>query len=213
SMRDGGVQRFVLRLEHEAGHTDVEVGLLSAERDPAMLFEVTRTRLEKVRLARPVVGVRLVARELPPFAPASRDLFDARNQQQLPWPQLRERLRARLGDEAVYAVAPSGDPRPERAWRRVAEGAVDIDEAPPRPGCGARRGGGRAGGRGGRGARRRRPRARAGAAGRGRPPRGGGGARGGGGGGFRAAPPPPPPGGGGGGGGGEGRCSRHPTRA
>lgn len=133
SMRDGGVQRFVLRLEHEAGHTDVEVGLLSAERDPAMLFEVTRTRLEKVRLARPVVGVRLVARELPPFAPASRDLFDARNQQQLPWPQLRERLRARLGDEAVYAVAPSGDPRPERAWRRVAEGAVDIDEAPPRP--------------------------------------------------------------------------------
>src|SRR5690606_14768119 len=24
-------------------------------------------------------------------------------------------------------------PRPERAWRRVAEGAVDIDEAPPRP--------------------------------------------------------------------------------
>src|SRR5690606_23017272 len=86
-----GVQRFVLRLEHEVGHTDVEVGLLSAERDPAMLFEVTRTRLEKVR------------------------------------------LRARLGDEAVYAVAPSGDPRPERAWRRVAEGAVDIDEAPPRP--------------------------------------------------------------------------------
>src|SRR5690606_35876717 len=33
SMRDGGVQRFVLRLEHESGHTDVEVGLLSAERD------------------------------------------------------------------------------------------------------------------------------------------------------------------------------------
>src|SRR5690606_11935418 len=99
SMRDGGVQRFVLRLEHETGHTDVEVGLLSAERDAAMLFEVTRSRLERVRLDRPVVAVRLLARELPPFAPASRDLFDARSQQQLPWPQLRERLRARLGDE------------------------------------------------------------------------------------------------------------------
>lgn len=133
SMRDGGVQRFVLRLEHESGQTDVEVGLLSAERDAAMLFEVTRSRLERVRIDRPVVGVRLLARELPPFAPASRDLFDTRNQQQLPWPQLRERLRARLGDEAVYAVAPSGDPRPERAWRRVQEDAARIDEAPTRP--------------------------------------------------------------------------------
>ena len=133
SMRDGGVQRFVLRLEHESGHSDVEVGLLSAERDAAMLFEVTRSRLERVRIDRPVVALRLLARELPPFAPASRDLFDTRSQQQLPWPQLRERLRARLGDEAVYGVAPSGDPRPERAWRRVEDDAGRIDRAPVRP--------------------------------------------------------------------------------
>ena len=32
SIRDGGVQRFVLRLEHEGQHTDVDVGLLAAER-------------------------------------------------------------------------------------------------------------------------------------------------------------------------------------
>ena len=133
SMRDGGVQRFVLRLEHETGRTDVEVGLLSAERDAAMLFEVTRSRLERVQIAKPVVALRLLARELPPFAPASRDLFDTRSQQQLPWPQLRERLRARLGDEAVYAVAPSGDPRPERAWRRVEDEAARIGQAPVRP--------------------------------------------------------------------------------
>ena len=133
SVRDGGVQRFLLRLEHDTGHSDVEVGLLSAERDPAMLFELTRSRLERVRLDRPVVGVRLLARDLPPFVPAGRDLFDARNRQQLPWPQLRERLRARLGDAAVYRVAPCGDPRPERAWRRVEDGTARIGEAPPRP--------------------------------------------------------------------------------
>ena len=133
SVRDGGVQRFILRLEHDTGHSDVEVGLLSAERDPAMLFELTRSRLERVRLDRPVVGVRLVARELPPFVPAGRDLFDGRNRQQLPWPQLRERLRARLGDAAVYRVAPCGDPRPERAWRRIEDDAARIGEAPPRP--------------------------------------------------------------------------------
>jgi len=133
SIRDGGVQRFVLRLEHESGHTDVEVGLLAAEREPALLFELTRNRLERTPVPRPVVAVRLLARQLPAFVPASRDLFDTRNQQQLPWPHLRERLRARLGDAAVYRVVPAGDPRPERAWRRVEHDSVAATQAPPRP--------------------------------------------------------------------------------
>lgn len=133
SIRDGGVQRFVLRLEHEGAHTDVDVGLLAAEREPAMLFELTRNRLERVRIPKPVVALRLLARELPPFVPATRDLFDARPQQALPWPQLRERLRARLGDEAVYHVSPAADPRPERAWQRVLGDEADIGEAPVRP--------------------------------------------------------------------------------
>lgn len=133
SIRDGGVQRFLLRLEHEGAHTDVEVGLLAAEREPAMLFELTRNRLERVSIPKPVLAMRLLARELPPFVPASRDLFDARAQQGLPWPQLRERLRARLGDEAVYRVVPAGDPRPERAWRRD-DGRASIEpQLPPRP--------------------------------------------------------------------------------
>ncbi len=134
SIRDGGVQRFVLQLEHEGRlHTDVAVGLLAAEREPAMLFELTRNRLERVAIPKPVVGLRLIARELPAFVPAARDLFDLRAQQSLPWPQLRERLRARLGDESVYRVAPAGDPRPERAWRRVEGDDVRIGIAPVRP--------------------------------------------------------------------------------
>jgi protein ImuB len=133
SVRDGGVQRFVVRLEHEDTHTDVDVGLLAAEREPAMLFELTRRRLEHVQIDHPVVAVRLLARELPPFVPATHDLFDTRSQQQLPWPQLRERLRARLGDDAVSRITPTGDPRPERAWRRVQGDTSRIDDAPERP--------------------------------------------------------------------------------
>ena len=98
-----------------------------------MLFELARSRLERVRIPAPVVAMRLLARQLPPFVPASRDLFDTRHQQQLPWPQLRERLRARLGDEAVYRVAPDGDPRPERAWRRMQGDEAKIAPAPARP--------------------------------------------------------------------------------
>lgn len=138
SIRDGGVQRFVLRLEHEGAHTDVEVGLLAPERAQAMLFELARNRLERVSIPKPVVAMRLLARELPPFVPAAKDLFEQRSQQAVEWPQLRERLRARLGDAAVYRVEPAGDPRPERAWRKAigdapARGVEDAPARPPRP--------------------------------------------------------------------------------
>jgi protein ImuB len=134
SIRDGGVQRFRLQLEHEhATRTDLDIGLLAAEREPGLLFDVLRSRLERVAIPKPVVALRLLARELPPFVPASHDLFEQRLQQGMPWPQLRERLRARLGEDAVHAIAPTGDPRPERAWRRVQGEAKEIDQAPPRP--------------------------------------------------------------------------------
>ncbi|TWR42337.1 DNA polymerase Y family protein [Xanthomonas vasicola] len=133
SIRDGGVQRFLLRLEHEEGATDVEIGLLTPERAPTLLFELARNRLERVEIPRPVVAMRLLARQLPPFVPAMCDLFDQRAQQSVEWPQLRERLRARLGDDAVYRVLPADDPRPERAWRRAIGDAVREAAAPPRP--------------------------------------------------------------------------------
>ncbi|QOW20576.1 DNA polymerase Y family protein [Lysobacter ciconiae] len=132
--RDGGVERFTLVLEHErCADTEVVVGLLAPERDSAMLFELARGRLEQERVPAPVRGVQLLARELPPFVPAGRDLFDARPQQAVPWEQLRERLRARLGDESVQGLGVRADHRPERAWQaehsRVAPPA-DL----PRPG-------------------------------------------------------------------------------
>ncbi|MEO8159856.1 MAG: DNA polymerase Y family protein [Arenimonas sp.] len=131
--RDGGVQRFFMVLEHEdmaviEGHaprterkppdSEVAVGLLAPERDPARLFELARARLEQCRIPAPVRALRLVARELPPFVPAGRDLFDARPAQALPWEALRERLRARLGPQALYQLAGHADPRPEQATRR-----------------------------------------------------------------------------------------------
>src|SRR5690606_9023992 len=136
--RDGGVQRFVLRLEHD-GHPDTEVvvGMLAAERDPALLFELARSRLERLgdgarrAVPAPVRGLRLVADELPPFVPAAPALFEARPAQSLPWPALRERLRARLGGEAVYRLAAHDDHRPERAWRRVDAAAAPTRRAPP----------------------------------------------------------------------------------
>lgn len=122
--RDGGVQRFALHLEHE-GRTDtvVTVGLLAPERDAALLFELARGRLEQAQAPAPVRAVALVAEELPPFVPAHRELFDERPQQATPWEQLRERLRARLGEEAVHGLSTHEDHRPEQAWRTVSPAA------------------------------------------------------------------------------------------
>jgi protein ImuB len=73
-----------------------------------------------------VRGLRLLARELPPFVPAGRDLFDARPKQAVPWEQLRERLRARLGDEAVQGIVVRADHRPERATANTPVGAASA---------------------------------------------------------------------------------------
>ncbi len=131
--RDGGVQRFLLRLEHREGRfTDVPVGLLAPERDGALLFEFARGRLEHATLPEPVLALRLIARDLPAFVPAGRDLFDERPANALPIEQVRERLRARLGDGAVYRLGSTQDPRPERAQREAAHDEVPI-EPHPRP--------------------------------------------------------------------------------
>lgn len=135
--RDGGVQRFHLVLEHErVPDSKVVVGLLAPERDATMLFELARGRIEQARVPAPVRGMQLLARELPPFVPAATDLFDARAQQAMPWVQLRERLRARLGDAAVHGVGLRADHRPERALDMALIESARIDAActSPRPG-------------------------------------------------------------------------------
>jgi protein ImuB len=129
SGRDGGVQRFLLRLEHrDRVVTDVPVGLLSPERSADVLLDAARGRLEQVQLPAPVLALRLIADDLPSFVPGGRDLFDERPTHALPFEQLRERLRARLGDRAVYQWGTTIDPRPEHSQR-----VATKDEAPLEP--------------------------------------------------------------------------------
>lgn len=136
SGRDGGVQRFAIELEHahDSGRandiTRVQVGLLEPLRDPEALFEFSRGRLEALHLRAPVRILRLRADELPPFVPTGRDLFDRRPAHALDIVQLRERLRARLGDEAIYTLHDTPDPRPERAQSREEDAALDGISSP-----------------------------------------------------------------------------------
>ena len=129
--RDGGVQRFALHLEHDGQpDTVVPVGLLAPERDAALLFELARGRLEQAQMPA-VRAIALVADELPAFVPAHRELFDERPQQAVPWEQLRERLRARLGADAVHGLCAQEDHRPEQAWRGEAPTAQRAAKTTP----------------------------------------------------------------------------------
>ncbi|WP_329743375.1 DNA polymerase Y family protein [Dyella sp. A6] len=139
AIRDGGVQRFVVTLEHREGATSVPVGLLAPEREAEVLFDAARGRMANVILPAPVVAIGLQADHLPPFEPEGRDLFDARPIGAVPFAQLRERLRARLGEDAVVQLRSTTDPRPERSQDQGAGGEGRIEQLPrptwllPRP--------------------------------------------------------------------------------
>jgi protein ImuB len=92
------------------------------------LFELTRTRLERIELPAPVHALTLRADDLPPLCPLHHDLFDTHRGEELDWPRLAERLRARLGDEALRGLRCVADHRPARAWR-----FATAVETPARP--------------------------------------------------------------------------------
>lgn len=127
-VRDCGVQRFELRLEHEdRALTRVPVGLASVQREADDLYEFCRGRLERCDIPAEVSAIGLAAEDLPPFRPGHRDLFEPARSEGLDWPALTERLRSRLGDEALRGLACVADHRPERAWRFSAAGEAADD--------------------------------------------------------------------------------------
>jgi protein ImuB len=134
--RDGGVQRYGLVLDHEdKPATRVTIELLTPQREARTLYELAHSRLERIALAAPVCGIALIATDLPEFRPRHQDLFEPQREQGLEWPELAERLRAHLGDDAVRRFAAAADHRPERAWCFVTGNQNDPRRAlsPPLP--------------------------------------------------------------------------------
>lgn len=134
--RDCSVQRFILYLQHrQLDDTCLPIGLLTPERDAQQLFDVARSRLEQLQLPAPVLALKLHAADLPAFTPRPAQLLDQRPQPTQPWEQLRERLRARLGDQAVHGLAAQADHRPELSWRSAVQGMGEsVANLGPRPG-------------------------------------------------------------------------------
>jgi protein ImuB len=130
--RQAGVQALQLRLRHRDGPaTLVRLGLAGITGEQRRLADVLGERLARLELPAPVRALELVSGRLQPLSPASLDVFGACGRGAGPdtAQRLVERLRARLGESAVYGVAAIPDHRPEAAWRRVQELPLDPDRS------------------------------------------------------------------------------------
>jgi protein ImuB len=120
--RQAGVQALELRLRHRAQPvTRLRCGLASITSEQRRLMDVLAQRLSKLELAAPASGMELVSGPLLPLSATSLEVFAPAGGSggRDTAPQLVERLRARLGDEAVYGICPVAQHRPEAAWQRV----------------------------------------------------------------------------------------------
>jgi protein ImuB len=125
--RQAGVQALELRLAHRThARTRVRLGLASSTSEQPRLMGVMSQKLSQLELAAPATSMELVSGPLQPLSAASLDVFARQGGAGGgaggdTAPQLVERLRARLGDQAVYGVRSVAEHRPEAAWQRVQE--------------------------------------------------------------------------------------------
>ncbi|HEX4023636.1 MAG TPA: DNA polymerase Y family protein [Steroidobacteraceae bacterium] len=120
--RDRSVQRFTLELEHHSAAarvTRVPIGLSAPSRDAARFLLLARERLQGVALAAPIRALQLSADQFTAPAVLQADLFGSEAQQLGELSHLLDRLRARLGGQAVHSYRCQADHRPERAWSAV----------------------------------------------------------------------------------------------
>jgi protein ImuB len=113
--RGAGVTRLVCDLVHEdAAPTSIVLGL-ACTRQVEHIMSVLRERLAREQLPDRVEAIRLVAEEVAPLGAKEGDFFPASRGDGEAAAQLIERLRARLGEDAVRALELRADHRPERA--------------------------------------------------------------------------------------------------
>ncbi|HYN79549.1 MAG TPA: DNA polymerase Y family protein [Lamprocystis sp. (in: g-proteobacteria)] len=124
--RQAGVLRLDWRLVHPDGAaTCFQVGAARPLADTGPWLELLRGHLERLELPAPVREIALSASDVRPLSPRPGDLFpDLPPPGRVPETALLDRLRARLGRDAVRGLALAVDHRPERAWCWVEPGAT-----------------------------------------------------------------------------------------
>jgi len=136
--RQAGVQRPEFVFRHNDGqHTRFPLGLAEPTADAAFLAELLAPRLEQARLHAPVVGLALHSGPVLPLPGSRRALglgTDGGPPRREAAGRLVDRLRARLGVEAVRGLCLLPEHRPEAAWDYAEPGTrCEAGAGRPRP--------------------------------------------------------------------------------
>lgn len=133
--RQAGIERYRLRLEHEQQPaTLLTLSLAGVGQEAGRFLAILRERLARLELRAAVSAIGVEADDIRPLAPANRSLFADAQEQRSSCTQLVERLRARLGDDAISGVRAVAAHRPEFAWDKAEPGTRQQLE----PSCSAR---------------------------------------------------------------------------
>jgi len=125
--RSGGVQRFALKLAHrDGGATEIAIGLVTPSRDAEHFTLLLRERLGRVALREPVRSIAIEAADILPLAGDNLGLFPDDTGTPGNWDRLIERLRARLGTQAVHGITSRAEHRPERASADAEPGVIQL---------------------------------------------------------------------------------------
>jgi protein ImuB len=114
--RSGGAQRLVFRLGHrDRAATEIAIGLVAPSRDAGHFALLARERFSALALGQPAREIALEVDDVVPLAGRVLGLLLEQGRPPGDWERLVERLRARLGSEAVRGIASRAEHRPERA--------------------------------------------------------------------------------------------------
>ena len=117
AVQQTGLRACRLDLVHRQGATPLTLRFAEATRDGSRFERVLRERLGRLQLAAPVETLYLAAEDVEDLPGRSGGLFDDGLAKES-MAALIERLRARLGEERVFGIAPAADHRPECATHR-----------------------------------------------------------------------------------------------
>ncbi len=122
--RCAGVSTLQWQLAHREGPaTSLPLELVAPSRDPGHLLGLFRERLERLALAHPVIALSLLTPAFVALPGYNLEcLPGAQDKQNSDWRTLIERLRARLGADAIQGLCLIPEHRPEAASRLCAPG-------------------------------------------------------------------------------------------
>lgn len=116
-VRDAAIHSLETRLGHHDGpDTVLRLQTTAPKRDAQTLFTLLRERLERTPWAQTVTQIRLLVPELHSPEITQSDLFDDSSRRTAGWKALLDKMRARIGTEAVRCLGLRDSHLPEHAW-------------------------------------------------------------------------------------------------